>query len=186
MALAISMLSQERTDVLKDASIRYTGFGKLDYTARCSKCGRMNTWKALDAFRIRGNIICEHCGHSMHIVIADSITHHADENFRLLRQQKIAIWPMVNVVEEMRRAVPSIMEDNVYFIDSAKLKQGAHFYNKIVQEPGIIDKEQIDTVFLTVTTSVATEIIEELKSFPSVKRIFFAGDLFNPDFPALL
>lgn len=186
MALAISMLSQERTDVLKDASIQYTGFGKLDYTARCSKCGKMNTWKALDAFRIRGNIICEHCGHSMHIVIADSITHHADENFRLLRQQKIAIWPMVNVVEEMRRAVPSIMEDNVYFIDSAKLKQGAHFYNKIVQEPGVIDKEQIDTVFLTVTTSVATEIIEELKSFPSVKRIFFAGDLFNPDFPALL
>lgn len=182
MALAISMLPQERTAVLKDASIGYIGFGKVDYTARCAQCGEMNTWKALDAFRIRGNIICAHCGHPMHVVIADSIAHHADENFRLLEQHKIAIWPMVNVVEEMRRAVPSIMADNVYFIDSAKLKQGAQFYNKTVYEPQIIDREQIEIVFITVTTSVATEIIEMIKGFPSVKGIFFAGDLFDPCF----
>lgn len=184
MALTISMLPQERTDVLKDSSIQYIGFGKVDYTARCSKCGSFNTWKALDAFRIRGNIICEHCGHPMHVVIADSIQHHAEENFQLLLRQnhKIAIWPMVNVVEEMRRAVPSIMGDYVYFIDSAQLKQGAKFYHKTVHSPDIIEKEQIEVVFITVTTSVATEIIETVKTFPSVKHIFFAGDLFDPNF----
>lgn len=183
MALEISMLPQGRTDVLKDASIQYVGFGKVDYTARCSKCGCFNTWKALDAFRIRGNIICEHCGHPMHIMISDSITHHADEHFRLFQGKKVAIWPMVNVVEEMRRAAPSIMEDNVYFIDSAKLKQGAKFYHKTVYGPDIIEKEQIEAVFITVTTSVATEIIEAVRAFSSVRHIFFVGDLFDPRFP---
>jgi len=182
MALAISMLPQGRTDILKDASFKYVGFGKVDYTARCPKCSQMNTWKVLDAFRIRGNIICQHCGHSMHIVISDSISHHANENFLLLREFKIGIWPMVNVVEEMRRAVPGIMEDNVYFIDSAELKQGAHFFDKTIQSPQIIAKEKIDIIFLTVTTSIATEIIETIKTFPSVKKIFFAGDLFDPNF----
>ena len=89
---------------------------------------------------------------------------------------------MVNVVEEMRRAVPGIMEDNVYFIDSAELKQGAHFFDKTIQSPQIIAKEKIDIIFLTVTTSIATEIIETIKTFPSVKKIFFAGDLFDPNF----
>lgn len=182
MALEISMLPQERTDVLKDASIQYVGFGKVDYTARCSKCASFNTWKALDAFRIRGNIICRHCGHPMHIVISDSVDHNADRNFQLFRGHKVAIWPMVNVVEEMRRAVPSIMEDHVYFIDSAHLKQGAHFGNKTVYGPEVIGKEQIEAVFITVTTSVATEIIETIKGYPSVKGVFFAGDLFDPCF----
>lgn len=183
MALAISMLPQGRTDILRDAAIRYIGFGKVDYTARCPVCGKMNTWKALDAFRIRGNIICTHCRHPMHIVITDSIEHNAEENFQLLRQHKIAVWPMVNVVEELRRAVPSIMRDNVYFIDSAKLKQGARFYSKTVRGPEVIAEKEIDVVFLTVTTSVATEIIEMIREFPSVKKVFFAGDLLDPDFP---
>lgn len=36
---------------------------------------------------------------------------------------------------------------------------------------------------LTYTTPVASEIIATLKRFPSIKKIFFVGDLFNPDFP---
>lgn len=183
MALAICTLPQGRTAVLKDASIRYIGFGKVDYTARCPSCGKFNTWRSQDPYRINNALVCEHCGHSMHVVVADSISHHADEHFQLFKRHKVAIWPMANgVVEEMRQAVPSIMDDNVWFIDSAKVKQGAHFHDKVVQKPSIIDKIGIDTVFITVTNLWAAEIMDALKKFPSVKRIFFAGDLFDPDF----
>lgn len=183
MVLAISMLPQGRTDVLKDASIQYVGLGQADYTARCPKCGKMNTWEHLDVFRIRRNIICSHCSYSMHIVIADSIEHNADENFRLLKEHKVAIWPMINVVEELCRVAPSILGDNVFFIDSSELKQGAHLYGKTVQSPTIIDDEKIDTVFLTTTSIIATEIIQMTKEFPTVKQIFFAGDLLDSCFP---
>ena len=183
MVLAISMLPQGRTDVLKDASIQYVGLGQADYTARCPKCGKMNTWEHLDVFRIRRNIICSHCNYSMHIVIADSIEHNADENFRLLKGHKVAIWPMINVVEELCRTVPSILGDNVYFIDSNRLKQGAHLYGKTVQSPIVIRNEEIDIVFLTTASNVAAEIIEMAKKFSSVKQIFFAGDLLDPCFP---
>ena len=183
MASEISMLPQGRTAVLKDASIEYKGFGKVDYTARCPSCGEFNTWENQDPYRMVNNLVCEHCNFSMHIVIADSVEHHVDEHFRLFKNNKVGIWPMANgVIEEMRRTAPSIMGENVWFIDSAKVKQGAHFHNKIVQSPTVIAEEEIDTVFITVTNLWAAEIMEMLKEFPSVKRIFFAGDLFDPNF----
>jgi len=183
MALKLSMLPQTRTDVLEDSSAQYIGSGRVNFTARCPQCGKKNTWKTLEPFRIMSNLFCEHCGRVVHIVIADSINHNAEAHFQLLKDHQVAIWPMTNVVEEMRRAVPSIMGENVSFIDSAKLKQGAHFYEKMVQGPEVIVEKGIDTVFLTTSSMVATEIIEMLKSFPSVKNVFFAGDLFDPGFP---
>lgn len=183
MVLAINMLPQGRTAVLKDASIRYIGFGKMDYTARCPHCGEFNTWRSLDPFRSLNPLFCEHCNHSMHVVIADSITHHADEHFRLFKKHKVGIWPMIGgVVEEMRRAVPSIMDDNVSFIDSAQVKQGAHYHTKIIEAPDVIAEKEIDTICITGTNAWSVEIIEALKQYPSVKNVFFAGDLFNPDF----
>ncbi len=183
MALKLSMLPQTRTDVLEDASAEYIGNGRVDFTARCPQCGQKNTWKTLEPFRILSNLFCEHCGRMVHCIVADSIGHNAEDNFQLLKDHDVAIWPMTNVVEEMRRAVPSIMGDNVYFIDSAELKQGAHFYKKVVQSPNVIVEKKIDTVFLATSSVIATEIIETLKGFPSVKHVFFAGDLFDPDFP---
>ena len=183
MAVEISMLHPKATDILQDASIQYRGFGKVDYTARCSKCHEFNTWTALDPFRIRGNLICQHCAHAMHTVITQSIEHCAEQKFKeLLQSHKIAVWPMVSSVEEMISAVPSVLNDNVFFIDSAPLKQGGHYHQKVIYSPEIIDQEKIDTVCLTVTTSIATEIIDTLKHFTSVKHIFFTGDLFDPNF----
>ena len=74
------------------------------------------------------------------------------------------------------------MSDNVYFIDSASVKQGL-YHGKKVFGPEIINDAQIDTIFLTLTTYVAAEIMEDLKKYPSVKNVFYAGDLLDPDFP---
>lgn len=186
MVLEISTLPLPRTDVLKDASIQYAGYGKVNYTARCPECNQFNCWPTQDVFRYLTEITCEHCGHKMHVIVADSIIHHAEEHFQLLKEHKIALWPVIAVVEEMRHAVPSIMGDNVYLVDSAKVKQGGHFYHKLVHSPDIIAEKAIDTVFLTLTTYVASEIIEQIKRFPTVKQVFFVGDLFDPDFPKRL
>lgn len=182
MALEISTLPQIRSDVLKDASVKFVELGKVDYTARCPQCGQFNTWIAQDILKMEENLVCEHCRRSMHVVIADSIDHKADEHIKLLKDHKIAFWPMVGAVEELRLIAPSIMGDNTYFIDSAQVKQGGRYHNKVVSAPDIIEKESIDTAFVMLTTPVASEIIASLKQFPSIKKIFFVGDLFDPDF----
>jgi len=42
---------------------------------------------------------------------------------------------------------------------------------------------RIDTVFISVTTSIATEIINTIQNkYKNVKRILFLGDLLNDDF----
>lgn len=182
MALELCMLPEGRTDVLKDITLQYKGAGKVDCTARCPHCNQYNTWKSQDVFKVSTNIVCSHCGYTMHVMIADSLDRCADENFQLLRLHKVAIWPMINAVEELRHTVPSIMSDNVFFIDSAPVKQGL-YHGKKVYGPKIIKDEQIDTVFLTLTTYVAAEIMEDLKKYPSVRNVFYAGDLLDPDFP---
>lgn len=183
MVLEISTLGQPRTEVLKDASVKFLELGKVDYTARCPQCGQFNTWVAQDLLRLKENLVCKYCGRSMHVVIADSIDHKADEHIRLLKNHKIVFWPMVSAVEELRLVAPSIMGDNVYFVDSAQVKQGGHYHNKVVSAPDIIEKEGIDTAFVTLTTPVASEIVAALRKFSSIKKIFFIGELFDPDFP---
>lgn len=182
-ALMISMLPQRRTVFLEDTSIEYVGFGKVNLTARCPKCGEMITWSRLDVFRSLGNVVCEECNTAMNIIAADYIGDKAEKAYQKLRKHKIGIWAMTNAVAEFIEKVPSALKENTFFIDRSEMKQGAKFHNKEVFAPSIIEKENIDTVFVSLTTSVATEIIDELKNaHPTVKNILFLGDLIQENF----
>ncbi len=183
MALEISMLSQGRTKLLKNTEVSYIGFGKVCLNADCPKCGIRQEWSGLDVFRSLGNVICENCNHVMNIMVADYIENIAAENFGKMKGHKIGIWPMMSAVSELCQSIPLILNDeNVYFIDSSEQKQGLQYKGKTIYSPKIIDAKQIDTVFVTLTTSIATEIINDLKNkYPSVKNIFFAGDLIKND-----
>lgn len=179
MALEISMLSQGRTELLENAKVKYIGFGKATLEANCPCCGEKQSWSGLDVFRSLGNVICESCNHVMNVMVADYIGVTAKENFGKLANHKIGIWPVMSAVAELCAVVPQILEsENVYFIDSSKTKQGLQYHGKTIYSPQVIQEQEIEIVFLTVTTSIATEIINDLKNkYPSVKKILFAGDL---------
>lgn len=181
--LMTSMLNQGRTDRLTDVEVKHTGFGKAELIGSCPHCGARNVWKNQDVFRSLGNIVCESCGAAMNTIPADYIGTRAEENYRKLEGRKAALWPMTNAVAEFLDVVPSALGENTFLIDSSKTKQGALYRGKLVCPPGILDEEQIDTVFVSVTTSVATEIIDELKNqHPSVKHILFLGDVISDRF----
>ncbi len=184
MALEISMVSQQRSDFVKNADVKYLGFGKVDLIADCPKCGHRQTWGGLDAFRSLGNIVCDSCNHAMNVVVADYKHDIIHSNYTNLKGHRIAIWPMICVVEELCNVIPEILEDeNVYFIDSSDKKFGMKYKEKMIYSPQILNEKKIEFVFITLTTSVATEIIKTINSkYSSVKRIFFAGDLIQPDF----
>lgn len=181
--LMTSMLNQGRTDHLKDVEVTHTGFGKAALTGNCPHCGARNVWKNQDVFRSLGNIVCDSCGAAMNVIPADYVGTRAEENYQKLHGRKVAIWPMTNAVAEFLDTVPSALGENTFLIDSSKTKQGALYRGKPVCPPSILDEEQIDTVFVSVTTSVATEIIDELKKqHPSVKHILFLGDIISDQF----
>ncbi len=181
--LMTSMLNQGRTDRLEDVQVEHTGFGKAALTGNCPCCGAKNIWKNQDVFRSLGNIVCDSCGAAMNVIPADYIGTRAEENYRKLGKQKVALWSMTNAVAEFLDVVPSALGENTFLIDSSKTKQGALYRGKPVCPPSVIDEEQIDTVFVSVTTSVATEIIDELKNqHPSVKHILFLGDVISDCF----
>lgn len=70
--------------------------------------------------------------------------------------------------------VSSSLNQNTYLTDSSSMKQGSNYKGKTVCIPKIIDEEVIATVFLSVTTSIAAEIINDLKTNqPSVKNKMF-------------
>lgn len=185
--LMISMLNQGRTDRLENAEVMHTGFGKASLLGDCPHCGVRNVWKNQDVFRSLGNIVCESCGTAMNVIPADYVGGQSEENYRTLQGRKIALWPMTNAVAEFLDITPSALEENTFLIDSSKTKQGALYRGKTVYPPSIIDEEQIDTVFVAVTTSVATEIIDELKTkHPSVKHILFLGDIISDHFQEMV
>lgn len=181
LALEISMLSHERNSI-NAGQIKYRGSGTADYVAECPNCRTVNkikSWKVFDTWR---SPICEKCGQHIHVKLSDADKELAENNFKLLKNRNVAIWPMISVVENMRRSVPSIMGDNVYFVDSAAVKQGACHYNKVVHSSSIIAEKEVDTVFLTARGIAEVAIVDELKKFSTVKHIFFAEDLLDPDF----
>lgn len=185
--LMISMLNQGRTEPLKDATVRYSGFGKADLNAKCPVCGAQNTWREQDVFRSLGNLVCEHCGAVINAIPGDYIGTLAEENYQTLRGHKIAIWPMTNAVTEFLDITPSALGENTALIDSSKTKQGALYRGKKIYSPAIIEEKEIDIVFISVTTSIATEIIDELKTkHPCVKHILFLGDIISENFKELI
>ena len=186
MAVEISFVSQRRTEYVKNAAVKYLGFGKVELTAECPVCGHRQTWGGLDTFRSLGNIICESCNHAMNVIVADYAQDLIRQNYAKLKGKKVALWPMICVVEEMCELMPEILSDeNVYFIDSSKQKQGMDYKGKVIMSPDVIAEKEIEYVFLTVTTSVATEIIKDIQKKYKNVNIMFAGDLINPNFSLL-
>ena len=187
MALNISMLPQGRHGSLsKDAEIKvcYVGNGKANLTGGCIHCGKINTWENLDVFRSLRMLICKHCGTSINIVVCDYIDDNIlKRNLEKIADKKTAIWPMLNAVTEFCAKIPEDKVKQFYFIDKSELKQGGHFLGNEVYAPSIIELENIDVVLVSLTSLTSASIIDEIKyEHPSVKHIYFLGDLIDENF----
>ena len=59
------------------------------------------------------------------------------------------------------------------------------YKGKVIMSPDVIAEKVIEYVFLTLTISVATEIIKDIQKKYKNVNIMFAGDLINPNFSLL-
>lgn len=174
----VNSLYSPSSDVLKKVKIEYTGSGKITLHGECPECNKLNHWKNQDPFRPEDYIYCQYCNRAMNIIPADYIDDTAEKAILQMSDSKVAIWPVKNSVKVMIESMPSLLRDNIYFIDSSRFKQGTMLEGKEIFGPEIIDREKIDTVILSITTPTVLEIIDEIqKKHPTVKHILYAGDL---------
>jgi len=184
VALLTSLLVREETERLKNASVIYEGAGKVALTGQCPICGKQGLWENLEVYRSMRGLICDGCGHAINVTVANYTDNQAEINWKKLSSHKVAIWPVVASVSSFFEKVPTAAAaDNLFLIDSSPLKQGGRLNNKTVYSSSILEEEQIDTVFISITTPVSGDIIWEIEhSHPSVKNIFFLGDLIDKNF----
>lgn len=179
LALRISMLPKKSVHKLEEVKLKYIGRGKVDFNSKCPRCGTVNYWRGLDVFRNLALQVCFNCKKSLFINVYEYAEDIINDEFKKLKNKKIAFWPMASSAGAIIQAIPSILVDeNVYLLDSSKY--GIKYKNKEIYHPSIIKELNINTVFLTVTTPVSQEITNIIKNeYPSVKNILFAGDLLN-------
>lgn len=184
VALKIDTLQLDRVDKLTDVKIVQKDRIKVDVTGKCPKCGFENTFTNLDVFRPLSNTVCINCNKVINLLVADYIDDSFDKNIKkIVSENKVALWPMTNVVTNMFSSSKSLRHDNVYIIDSSQFKQGNIFMGKTINSPEIISKMDISVVIITLTTSVANEIIEIVKKeYPNVKKIILASELVNSSY----
>lgn len=184
LATRLDTLSLTRTEYFKNVSIKSKEFGKVDFTGDCPTCGITNTFINLDVFRPLSNVECKNCNKMMNILVADYIDDTFEKNINsLLKEHKIAIWPVNNTLTAIFDNSKSLSQENVFLIDSSPFKQGNNIMGKTIQSPKIINDEKIDIVIVTVTTSIGNEIIDIIeKNYKTVTKILFLGELINKYF----
>lgn len=180
----LSSATEEINTVFHDASITYIGDGKVSFQAKCPSCGGICNWSGLDVFRPLSGVFCQTCSKHYYIFPYQYLNEIIYHNLSMLRNNKIAIWPMLDAVENLYAIAPDLINsENIYIVDSSKYKQGTKFHEKQICSPDIIEQEAIEIVFLSLTTITANEIIEIIQAkFKNVSRIHYLGDLVNPNF----
>lgn len=179
LALRISMLSRQETEILNDVTIKYVGYGKVDFTTKCPRCNHINTWHGIDVFRDLASHVCENCNKTFFINVYNYARDTIKSNFKTFKNQKMAFWPMASSMGAIVDCIPELLNyENVYFID--KSKNNICYNDKMIFKPEILKEKDISTVFITLTTPVSHEIMTIIKNeYPMVKKILFAGDLIS-------
>jgi hypothetical protein len=171
------------------------GVGMLIVEGECSLCGCKIVYSHRELFVVIALEHCPSCKGGLSIYPFDYVNAEIfDRSLSTLSSMgKVAIWPVVTGVHKILEWSPAARGTQVYFVDSSKSKQGRRLLDEIVggtvepikriENPRIIQQEEIGTIVLTTAQGAARLIIETIKSeYPSVKRICFAGEMIFDDF----
>lgn len=170
---------------MNNVEIIQKDLGTVDIIGDCPNCEHTSHFINLDVFRTMSSVNCKNCNKMMNIFVSEYIDGCTFENNikSLIKDRKIALWPITNGVVEMFNKSESLKSENVFLVNSARFKQSSNFMGKIVQRPEIINEYKIDTVIITSTTTVTSEIVNIInKNYKTVKNIIYAGKLIDKNF----
>jgi len=176
----LTTLSHEKHDILANAKLTAGRVGAVNLKGCCPYCGKEGDYFDLDPFRPLQCEFCPHCQKMLRIYGCDYSDPNVVENniICLIKDNKIAIWPVVESINLLYKSAPSLQSEKVYLVDSSPIKQELKFNDKKVYPPDIIAEESISVVLLASKNIAATGIMHEINSkFLSVKKIYRLGEL---------
>ena len=181
IALRIEMSVNEKHEILSGATISQGQLGKLRLDGSCPYCGSECTFFNIDLIRPIYLEVCKSCNKTLRLFGLDYIDPSIfSRNIKsILASHKIAFWPVVTGVAKLLELSSELTNENVFFVDSSQFKQGMKIHNKTIQNPKVIRELGIDTVFITVTTVISQDIMNDIRlNYPCVKRLEPVGNLF--------
>jgi len=181
IASVIDMLVSEGHDTLSGATIVQGETGKVIVTGNCPYCGEVGTYLNLDPLRPIKLENCPACHRTLRLYASDyaDFSVFSQNMEKLLSTRKIAFWPVITGLAKVFESAPVLANDDLFVVDISPYKQGMTLCGKIIQSPEIIKEKSIDTVIITTSTSVGSDIIQHIKTgFPQVKKIELIGNLF--------
>lgn len=149
--------------------------GSISFNGKCVSCSADNSWDGVRFFT-RNVLNCEKCGRKHKVPILKEITEPIDINIKKLlkKYKKIAFWGINDYFSDLGLYLKELENNNVYYIDISKMKQGSFINGKIIHSPNILEKESIKIVIVPVISlyqSIKQQINENYKNVEQVISI---------------
>lgn len=183
----ISQMSDEEfANLAKDIADASSALAKLDnvtlleldahgrsaMSAVCPLCVTKNTWSDVKLFSIN-YLSCERCAQKFHIPLPHVARTSIERNVLMLLEKypKVAIWGMTLSAMDLFKDIPSFSDPRIFPVDIASSKQAMKMYGKQIHDPGILDRENIAVVIISVPFFIAQISDQVRENHPSVKKI---------------
>lgn len=164
---------------IKDFEIDSSGY-RASFKGVCCYCGTPNEWTNVKLLH-RSNICCSGCGTKHKTPIDNSVLKTMDKNLEELSKQyqKIAFWGITDIGVDWLEHLNMVNEDNVFYVDTSKMKQNSYVNNKMINAPDIIKKENIKVVIVPVISFYSEIKLQIENEYPNVEIIIPMIDLMS-------
>jgi len=143
------ILAKSLSDI--EAKIVDSKTGRIDLTATCSVCKEKNQWENVKLFA-SGFLACKYCGQKYNIVLPEELRRNIDNNIKRLleRYGKLGIWGINYHTADLFKKSNTLSSANVYPIDISHIKRKMDLYGKKIDDPEIINVENIRVVIVSI------------------------------------
>lgn len=153
--------------------------GRASISGVCPVCATRNTWEDVKLFTMHNYRTCKNCIQNFHIQLPMVLQKNLEKNLAILldKHQKIALWGMTQAATDLFKYQLFFSRPEIFAIDISSSKQGMDLYGKIIHDPGIIDREGIPVVIITVPPWLSQIVSQVRANHTCVVKIFDVCEL---------
>ena len=152
----------------------------MNLVALCNSCKKQNQWNKIRFF-IAESLICKNCGRRHYAPIPNNIIEIISKKIEKLLKRfgKICFWGINPYFFNLARDLKISDTNNIYCVDTSKIRQGIRILDGRVQASDIINDKKIKCIVVTVPQyypSLKHTIKEE---FHHLKKLLSISDLLS-------
>ncbi|OGO81130.1 MAG: hypothetical protein A2Y21_07245 [Clostridiales bacterium GWC2_40_7] len=154
---------------------------KVNIKGTCAKCGEINEWRDSKLF-MRNHLDCVRCSQKHSVPCPPMFKRNIEINIQKLLENngKYAIWGITEYIYDFIKRSDVFNNDNIFLIDISKLKQGVTLQGRIISDPDVIHREDMETVIISSPIYLRAIKDQIASDYKKVKNIYSIYDLVEP------